>query len=107
MEILAFPFRLNNDGSAVRVLQGSEADAAQKVAAFVQTRAGELPLAPAYGLLDPAFRVLETGEINAGLAIYHPDIIVDGVSAFMTNTGKNVVEVVFNSGPTTTVTSNG
>lgn len=79
MEVLAYPFRLNSNGRAARVVQGSEAHLAQQAVQFASTRPGELRLAPTYGLEDPTFRTVYPGEIVVGLARFHPDIHVDSV----------------------------
>lgn len=76
MDVLAFPFRIDAKGEVPLVVQGSDAHLAQQAYQFVSTRPGELPLAPAYGLYDPLFRVVDEGEIVTGLAVYHPDVNV-------------------------------
>lgn len=76
MDVLAFPFRLDSSGGAALVVQGSEAHLAQQAFQFVNTRPGQLPLAPLYGLDDPTFRVVDKGEIITGLAVFHPEIDV-------------------------------
>lgn len=80
MDVLAFPFRLDKNGAVALVQQGSEAHLAQQAYQFVNTRVGELPLAPTYGLDDPLFRVVERGEIITGLALFHPDVEVVDVT---------------------------
>lgn len=80
MDVLAFPFRLDTTGVPALVRQGSEAHLAQQAYQFVNTRPGELPLAPTYGLDDPLFRVVEKGEVITGLAMFHPDLDVVDVT---------------------------
>jgi hypothetical protein len=106
MDILAFPFRLKEDGTAVKVVQGSEADHAQKISQLVRTRIGELPLAPAFGITDPTLYRVDAGEIVSGMALYYPEVEIQDVIVYTTDTGRNAVEVVFDSTSTYEVTNN-
>lgn len=79
MEVLSIPFRLQPNGRAERIWQGSEAHVQQQAAQFVATMTGELPLSPFYGLDDPAFRTVRAGEVVVGLAQFHPGVNVRNV----------------------------
>lgn len=79
MEVLSIPFRLQTNGRAERVWQGSEAHVQQQAVQFVATMAGELPLSPFYGLEDPTFRDVRAGEVVVGMALFHPDVNVRSV----------------------------
>ena len=104
MDVLAFPFRIDANGAVPLVQQGSDAHLAQQAYNFVSTRPGELPLAPAYGLNDPAFRVVERGEIVTGLAVFHPDInIVDVNIKATVNEGTTHIGIEFNAATTAAV----
>lgn len=107
MDTFAFPFRFKTDGSAQKVRQGSEADHAQKIAQLVQTRIGELPLAPAFGITDPTLYKIDAGEIASGLALYYPEIEVEEILIYSTQNGRNAVEVAFESSNTYEVTNYG
>lgn len=72
MELLAHPFRVGDDGSAVTVTDGSPDHWAQVVAVTVLTRKGERPLVPLFGVADPAFADLDVAEVNANLATFGP-----------------------------------
>jgi hypothetical protein len=74
MDVLAFPFRIDPNGQVPLVTQGSEAHLAQQAYQFVSTRPGEVTLAPAYGLYEPMFRIVNKGEIITGMAQFHPDV---------------------------------
>lgn len=79
MEVLSIPFRLQTNGRAERVWQGSEAHVQQQATQFVATMAGELPLSPFYGLEDPSFREVRAGEVVSGMALFHPGVVVRSV----------------------------
>ncbi len=79
MEVLSIPFRLQPNGRAERVWQGSEAHVQQQAAQFVATMTGELPLSPFYGIDDPSFRTIRVGEVVVGMAQFHPDVNVQSV----------------------------
>ena len=79
MDVLAIPFRLASDLSCSKIKQSSEAHAVQQAVSFVSTRPGELPLAPYYGLNDPAFSQPSEGELRSGLTRFHPDIVVNEI----------------------------
>lgn len=97
MDVLAFPFRFSADGTAVKVVQDSEAHHAQQLAALVRTLPGELPLAPQYGTPDPTFDDLDPGSIAAAAALYHPTVVVNDVIIFVTSSGQTAVQVEFGS----------
>lgn len=92
MEVLSIPFRLQKNGRAERVWQGSEAHVQQQAAQFVATMAGELPLSPFYGLEDPAFRDVRAGEVVSGMALFHPEVNVRSV--FVVSDPGGMAEVV-------------
>ena len=93
MELIAFPFRLKPDGSVAKVTQTSDDHTAQRIYGFVKTTSGELPLALGYGLTDPVFANVELGEIEAGISLYHPDIVVDASSTKISQDGKLAVPI--------------
>lgn len=95
MDVLAFPFKINEDGSVAKVVQGSSAHQAQQIASMIRTRVGELDLAPAYGLVDATFGRVETGEIEASLNLYHPDIIVESIDSLIKSDGQEIVNIGF------------
>lgn len=95
MNVLATPFRFESDGTCAKVVQGSDAHKAQRLAALVRTRPGELPLALAYGTPDPTFDTVSPGDIRARAAVYHPEINIKDVVLYMTPSGELAVEVAF------------
>lgn len=81
MDLLSFPFRLASDGTVATVLDGSDDANAEALAVLVQTIRGERPLAPDFGVTDPAWAELTAGEVNAQLDRFGPAIRVTDVTA--------------------------
>lgn len=101
MNILAFPFTFESSGRAATIEQNSDFHAAQQISQFVQTRIGELPLAPTYGIEDPEFRGIEPGEILTGVALFHPGVQIVDIDGGYQDDGVQSINVTFN-----TLTSN-
>lgn len=93
MNVLAFPFGFDSVGRARTVAQDSDECLMQRAAGFVRTRRGELPLAPDYGLDDPALRPVYEQEILAGLAVYHPEIEVNDIAIYQQNDVALVIDL--------------
>jgi hypothetical protein len=74
---LAHPFRLDAAGSAVTVEQGSPRHAAEMCGHVVACVAGERPLAPLWGLLDPSGTAVTADEITATVTYCEPGLLVD------------------------------
>lgn len=95
MDLLAFPFTFKADGSATKVVQSSNDHTAQRIYGFVKTICGELPLALGYGLTDPVFAQVELGEVEAGISLYHPDVVIEASSTKISEDGKMAVSITF------------
>lgn len=95
MDLIAFPFRFRPDGSVAKIAQESDDHTAQRIYGFVKTICGELPLALGYGLTDPVFSNIELGEVEAGITLYHPDIVLDSSSTMISEDGKMQVAISF------------
>lgn len=95
MDVLAFPLRFAPSGRAVTLEQGSDSHAAQQISQFVQTRLGELLLAPGYGLDDPTFRTIESNEIVAGIGVFHPTIRITNINNRFSAEGVQAIDISF------------
>lgn len=96
MDVLAFPLSFDSfSGRANTLTQGSDAHAAQQISQFVQTRVGELALAPGYGIADPTFRGIESNEISTGLGLFHPLIRITKIDNYFTQEGVQAIDVSF------------
>ena len=62
---LAHPFRIDANGAAVTLEQGSMRHAAEACGHIVSCEAGERPLAPLWGLMDPTGTRVNADEITA------------------------------------------
>lgn len=76
--MIAFPIRLDGAGSLAVVDDMSAAAVRQLVRAVIGTRPGERPLAPAYGIPDPADGA-DPGVIAALVAMCEPEVAVRSV----------------------------
>jgi phage baseplate assembly protein W len=76
---LAHPFRIDSAGRAVTVEQGSTRHAAECCGHIVSCEAGERPLAPLWGLIDPSGTRLTADEIVATIGYAEPALRVDRV----------------------------
>jgi phage baseplate assembly protein W len=74
--ILSHPFRFGADGNAATIDQDSAASTAQTLHAIVSTVRGEHPMAPSFGVDDPAFVGLAADQISANVALFYPN---DGI----------------------------
>lgn len=97
MDVFSFPFRFTQNGSVAKVVQGSDADLAQKLAALLQTGIGELPLAPHFGVNDPVFHRIDQSEVVAAAAIFYPELQINGVTSRVTDSGRTTVEIAFSA----------
>lgn len=77
MDLLAYPVRFA-DGRARVVDSLADAGITQQIALLCKVRRGERVLVPAFGVPDPTFRAgVDLVEINAGLALFGPDVQVE------------------------------
>lgn len=91
MDVLAFPLRLDHTGALATVDQFSDAGEAQLIAALVTTVRGEREMAPAFGVTDPAFDTIERAEVEAGLELFGPDVVIDAVETrYLSDTTQEV-----------------
>lgn len=97
MDVLQSPFRFTSDGNAARVTQGSDAHKAQQLAALVRISPGELPLAPTYGVANNLFSVVEPATIAAQILTFHPDVVIQDIVVYQTDTGRDAYEISFTS----------
>lgn len=75
MQLLAHPFRLVA-GKLATVRADSDDAITQLLTVLVTTRRGERQLVPAFGITDPTFAGIDVAEINAGLAMFGPQVTV-------------------------------
>jgi hypothetical protein len=92
---MSHPFRLNNDGSVVTVDQNSDISRAELIAAMVNTRTGERPLVPNFGMNDPAFAGLDPSALQAQIDIFGPAAVITRAEAVFVSDSEQDVTVEF------------
>jgi hypothetical protein len=75
---LAHPFRVDSNGAAVTLEQGSARHAAEACGHIVSCEAGERPLAPLWGLMDPTGTRVNADEITATIGYAEPALLWHG-----------------------------
>ncbi len=88
---LAHPFRIDSNGAAVTIEQGSARHAAETCGHIVSCEAGERPLAPLWGLMDPVGTRINPDEIRAVIGYAEPALLVTRVE--VTESNDNTVAV--------------
>ena len=88
---LAHPFRIDSNGAAVTLEQGSARHAAETCGHIVSCEAGERALAPLWGLMDPTGTRVTADEIRAVIGYAEPALRVDRVE--ITERSDNTVAV--------------
>ena len=88
---LAHPFRIDANGAAVTLEQGSARHAAECCGHVVSCEAGERALAPLWGLMDPVGTRINPDEIRAVIGYAEPALLVTRVE--ITESNDNTVAV--------------
>ena len=90
---LAHPFRIDSNGAAVTLEQGSMRHAAECCGHVVSCEAGERALAPLWGLVDPAGTRINPDEIRAVVGYAEPALAVARVEVSEFNDGTVSVDI--------------
>lgn len=93
MSTLAHPFRIDAAGRAVTLEQGSARHAAECCGHIVSCEAGERPLAPLWGLMDPTGTRINPDEIRAVIGYAEPALAVARVEVTEFNDGTVSVDI--------------
>lgn len=75
---LAHPFRFAANGTVLTRVAGSEDDVNDRLRLIVETVQDERPLFPSYGIPDPAFIGVSSGDVQACVSEYGPEGIQIG-----------------------------
>lgn len=97
MELLSHPFRLERNGSAATVTDGSDEANAEGIAILAMTRRGERDLVPEFGIADPTFDAVTIADLNTGLHDYGPTVEVTDVTISYPNDRTQRVELAFDT----------
>ena len=98
VDLLAHPFTIGANRSAVTVLDGSDEANTQGIAVLALTRKGERVLVPTFGVTDPVFDELDVAELNVGLATFGPDVTVTAITVTPTSDRAARVELTYQDG---------
>jgi hypothetical protein len=90
---LAHPFRIDANGSAVTLEQGSARHAAECCGHIISCEAGERALAPLWGLIDPVGTRITADEITATIGYAEPALRVDRVEVTERNDNTVAVDI--------------
>jgi len=90
---LAHPFRVDASGAAVTLEQGSARHAAEACGHVVSCEAGERPLAPLWGLMDPTGTRINPDEIRAVIGYAEPALAVARVEVTESNDNTVAVDI--------------
>jgi len=90
---LAHPFRIDANGAAVTLEQGSARHAAECCGHIVSCEAGERPLAPLWGLMDPTGTRVNADEITATIGYAEPALLVARVEVTESNDNTVTVDI--------------
>ena len=90
---LAHPFRVDASGAAVTLEQGSARHAAEACGHIVSCEAGERPLAPLWGLMDPTGTRVNADEITATVGYAEPALAVSRVEVIERNDNTVTVDI--------------
>lgn len=93
MTTLAHPFRIDANGSAVTIEQGSTRHAAECCGHIVSCEAGERALAPLWGLVDPTGTRINPDEIRAVVGYAEPALLVTRVEVAESNDNTVLVDI--------------
>lgn len=74
--LLAFPFRINPNGSAAVQEDDTEQYYAAELAVMIQTEPGERLLVPGYGVEDLAFDPFPIMTLRAQIEQYGPPVVI-------------------------------
>lgn len=77
--LIVFPFRIGNSGSVVTADDGSDELYAAELSLLMQTRPGERPSAPYYGINDPTFDEFQESSLVSAIANFGPPVVISGV----------------------------
>jgi phage baseplate assembly protein W len=95
VRLLSHPFRLLPNGEVATVDQGSDQANAEQLAVLCLTEIGERPMAPGFGITDPAFVVLDPSQVAAGIQTYGPDVTLSDVRIQYESEATQLVEIDF------------
>lgn len=86
VDLISYPFRLTENGSAVVTTDGEDYYA-QELACLIMTEPGERPLVPEYGIEDPTFAGWNIYELEQKINFFGPPVEIDNPTAIFVRDG--------------------
>lgn len=75
VEQIAYPFRMGMHGGVVTSEQGGDQEAYEVIQQIIETRPGEMMFAEEFGVPDPVYTGLDSGDVQATINMFGPDDI--------------------------------
>jgi hypothetical protein len=94
MNLISYPFRVDNTGVIATVEDGEEYYA-QELAVLIKTEPGERSLVPDYGIADPTFDNFSTTELLSKVGMFGPPVRIEKVSSEFIASDRLAIEVEF------------
>lgn len=82
VQLIAYPFRLADDGRVETHEQDSEAYIAERIALILACRPGERPLVPAFGIDDPTYGNITMSALQNQMLLFGLPVQIDDVTRF-------------------------
>lgn len=86
MDLISYPFRLNNDGTVATTEDGDDYYA-EELAMLIKTTPGERALVPDYGITDPTFATFEAAELASQINIFGPPVRIEDIRSVAVRDG--------------------
>lgn len=93
--LFSHPFRLTPNGKVVTVDQDTDQYLGERIGIIVQTRPGERPMAPEFGIDDPAFDSISLPDLEFQFEMFELPIIIDELSQVDVSDGKSDYHIQF------------
>lgn len=97
MDAMKFPLKFNEtNGGLVMTEERTDDYYRQILSIAARTEPGELPLTPAFGVMDPTFKSIDRGQFLFAAARFVPEIEILSVETFMNEEdAQNIVNFSF------------
>lgn len=92
-QVFAFPFAVGPNGSVATVEHESDDEYQQLIALACMIVPGEVPLAPTFGIDDPAFAGFDMANLARHVQDFGPPVTVEGVKIRPRSDGREEMTV--------------
>lgn len=95
--LIAFPFRLNMNGSVMVQEDVSDEYLAGELAVLAMTIPGSRELVPEYGVIEPTFDALGEVEFVNQVALFGPPVTIESIEAEYTSESELAIVIQFDT----------